>query len=205
MAKKRKLDGDETSAESSAVVSATSIKNILSAHGKSQEIQPRSFYVVNKEECNSTLGLLGGLQSRYEQIIAEINGRVRAIIEASADEMIVLEEEIKRAEKSIVNYATQSRDELLRDADGKTVVLPMGKLTFQTTPPSVRLGKGIDESVVIERLHKFEFSDCVRKTEELNREMIGMRWAELVSVIGAFVTYGSSGEKVLVKPLQAVK
>jgi len=207
MAKKRKLDGEETSVESS-VVSDSSIKNILNAIANDQgekTVVARAFYVTTKDECDSTLGLLGGLQSRHSQIIAAINEKVREFIKESANELIVLQEEIKRADKAIINYAVQSRDELLKDTTGKTATFPRGQITFQTTPPSVRLGKGVDEEAVIERLHRFEFSDCVRTTEELNREMIGMRWAELASVIGAFVTYGSAGEKVLVKPLQAVK
>ena len=124
---------------------------------------------------------LAAIKQRYEALAAPIK-----------------EARVERVEGLRI-WAEANRQQLTQGKT-KTVDLGTGKVSWRMRPPSVRIARGVAESIV-QTLRTLGLERFVRTKEEVNREAMQAEPEVARQVQG--ITIGSAGEDFVVEPFEA--
>lgn len=153
--------------------------------------------IDDREDLNDALDTLAVVSEELDSEEKKQERRVRKARKRNQDTIEDLSEQKDALEDEITDFAQEHREELLEEADGKTIELASGDIQFRKGSDTVNFDD--DKETIIERLKESGHEDLVTVKEKLyvstlkeHREVVeaikGLSWAE-----------GTDG--VIIKPL----
>jgi len=132
------------------------------------------------DDVNQALKEIAEMEIRMEHITGEMNIKINEIKQAAKASSATLEAKKESLGKQLKEFAELNRPDF---GKAKSKVLTFGELGFRAST-SVTYNKALEEKI-IENLRRLGMDDCVRITEDVNKEILKTYPVEKVIEAGA--------------------
>ena len=154
---------------------------------------------ASKADAAEQLAQIGTLRRAIDARKGKADNQIAAIT-AEVDRSLEADRErLGALEQGLVKFCQDNRDELTQGGKTKTVKFASGRVSFRNRPMSVSVRKAAD---VIARLRALKLDRFIRIKEEVNKDAMREE-ADVASAVDG-VTVKSSGEEVLIEPLETL-
>lgn len=158
---------------------------------------PEDVSIESVEDLEEVVDQLGDARSELSKKEAEKEQAVRKIQRKYKPQIERRQEKVEVLEAAAVEFCKEHRDELLEEADGKTVNLITGEVQFRAGSDTV----AYDDSKqnIIDRLKQAGHENLVVKKETLHKSVLKKHRAVCESIQGLRWVEGE--ESIIIKPL----
>lgn len=154
------------------------------------------FTIETRDDLEFAIEELGTVQSELEKETRKRDRRIRKQKQRNADAIDTLSEHEAALKEQITAFAREHKDELLKEADGKTAKLMTGDLSFRKGKPSVSWSS---KKKAIEALRDAGHGHLVTIKETLHVTKL-RKYPEIVQNIKQ-LTWQDAEDSVSIKPL----
>lgn len=149
----------------------------------------------DRDECNTTIAMIGEARREVTRLDAEMNDAIEAIKARYKHEAAGFLALIDTGIRGVHAYCEANRAVLTNDGKVKTHKFLAGVVNWRKRPPSVRI-RGVE--AVIERIQSLGLTRFLRTKVEINKDALLVEPAAAESIAG--VTIGSTGEDFVITP-----
>jgi len=128
------------------------------------------------EAINRRLLQIGRLVFRREHLAAEMDAQVNRVRAPYTERLAALASEIAEHEAALEDAVAEARADLM-PGRSKTATLPFGTVSYRTTPPAVKLLRGVEPEDAAVKLRALGHDALVREHPEPNLPVIKDRLA----------------------------